>query len=194
MKKLLVSSLLLVGLAVGSTAMVFAQSGNSTQNNQTGYGNSMMGGGNGPGGNGSGYGYGMGPGMMGYGYGPGGNGGGYGYGMGPGMMGGGYGYGMGPGMMGGGYGYGMGPGMMGYGYGPNNGFGYGNRGNGWQQPEQVQKFLDQTVKLRRELNDKEFDYREALRNPKTTPETLAKLEKEIIDLRNQISNKAAPQR
>jgi hypothetical protein len=138
----------------------------------------------GPGMMGGNYGYGMGPGMM---------GGGYGYGMGPGMMGGNYGYGMGPGMMGGNYGYGMGPGMRNYSYGPNNGSRYGNRWYGWQQPKQVQKFLDQTVDLRRKLNDKEFDYREALRNPKTSPESLAKIEKEITDLRIQISEKAAPQ-
>ena len=176
MKKVLVSSLLIVGLAVGSSAVVFAQGGDAAQNNRLGYGNSMMGDGNGPGGNGGDYGYGMGPGMM---------GGGYGCG---------YGYGMGPGMMGGGYGYGMGPGMMGYPYGPNNGPGYSNRvGSAWnnrQLSEQTQKFLDQTVDLRRQLNDKEFDYREAMRNPATPPETAVKLEKEIINLRNQISKKA----
>jgi hypothetical protein len=111
-------------------------------------------------------GYGMGPGMMGPGYG--------GYGMGPGMMGPGYGgYGMGPGMMGG---YGMGPGMMGHGY-------YG-------QSEECQKFLDQNAGVRKELNSKRFDYFEAIRNPKTTPETVAKLEKEIRELQEKIYSKA----
>ena len=138
-----------------------------------------------------GYGYGMGPGMMGY--------GGYGYGMGPGMMGyGGYGYGMGRGMMGygrmGGCGYGMGPGMMGYFHGPNAGWAYGNRWNAWQRPEQMQKFLDATVDLRRKLNDKMFDLHEALRKPSTPAETVAKLQKEIIDLRNKISEKAGAER
>lgn len=76
------------------------------------------------------------------------------------------GYGMGPGMMGG---YGMGPGMMG---------GY--------QSEECQKFLDDTAKLRKELHNKRFEYSEAYRNPKTTQETLLKLDKEIFDLQNKI--------
>ncbi len=120
-------------------------------------------------------GYGMGPGMMGYGAYP-----GFGYGMmgctAPGMM-------MAPGMMGmmhnmmmgGGYGmgYGMGPRMMGYGY-----------------SKEFQKFLDETRQLRRLLNEKRFDYFEALRNPETKPETITKLRKEILDLKNKIYEKA----
>jgi len=109
-------------------------------------------------------GYGMGTGMMGS--------SGGGYGMGSGMMGGyGRGYGMGPGMMGGGMmgGYGMGPGMMG---------GY--------QSEECQKFLDETSRPRKELHNKRFEYSEAYRNPKTTQETLLKLDKEIFDLQNKI--------
>jgi hypothetical protein len=92
-----------------------------------------------------------------------------GYGMGPGMMGG---YGMGPGMMGG---YGMGPGMMG-GY-----YGYST---------ECQKFYDETRTLRKELNDKKFEYFEVLRNPKTTGEMAAKLENEIRELQNKIYAKA----
>ncbi|MEW6003172.1 MAG: hypothetical protein AB1638_11065, partial [Nitrospirota bacterium] len=97
-----------------------------------------------------------------------------GYGMGPGMMGGGM---MGPGMMGGGMmghmGRGMmGPGMMGPGY-------YG-------QPEECQKFLDETSGLRKELYNKRYEYFEAYRNPKTSPETIVKLEKEIRDLQEKI--------
>jgi hypothetical protein len=94
-----------------------------------------------------------------------------GYGMGPGMMGGGY--GMGPGMMGG---YGMGQGMMGPGY--------------YNQNEECQKFLDETAGLRKELYNKRFEYGEALRNPKTTQETEAKLRKEIDELQGEISKKA----
>lgn len=118
-------------------------------------------------------GYGMGPGMM-----------GGGYGMKPGMMGG-YGmgnYGMGPGMMSGGYGmgmggYGMGPGMMGrHGMGP---------GSSAQDPE-CQKFYDDTLKMRKELHDKKFEYFEAVRNPKTTMETLANLQKEMRQLHDKI--------
>jgi hypothetical protein len=86
------------------------------------------------------------------------------------MMGGGY--GMGPGMMGD---YGMGPGMMGPGY--------------YNQSEECQKFLDESVGLRKELHDKRFEYMEAVRNPKTTSETDAKLRKEIDDLQQEIYKK-----
>lgn len=74
-------------------------------------------------------------------------------------------YAQGPGMMGGGMmgGYGMGPGMMG----------------GYYQSEECQKFLDETAGLRKGLNDKRFEYSESYRNPKTTPETIVKLEREI---------------
>ena len=91
------------------------------------------------------------------------------------------GQGMGPGMIGG-YGAGMmGRGMMGgYGMGP----GYNN------QSEECQKFFDETSGLRKELHDKGFEYTEALRNPKTTAETDAKLRKEIDDLREKIFKKA----
>ena len=92
-----------------------------------------------------------------------------GYGMGPGMMGN---YGMGPGMMGG---YGMGPGMMGPGY--------------YNQSEECQKFLDESAGLRKELHDKRFEYMEAVRNPKTTSETDAKLRKEIDELQQEIYKK-----
>ncbi|MGO9417202.1 MAG: hypothetical protein ACLP51_18940 [Syntrophobacteraceae bacterium] len=93
--------------------------------------------------------------------------------MGQGMMGGGY--GMGPGMMGGG-GYGMGPGMMGPGY-----YGY--------SPE-CQKFYDETLTLRKELHDKRFEYFEAVRNPKTTGETVTRLGKDIEELQDKIYAKA----
>ncbi len=153
-----------------------------------------------PGIGGGGY-YGMGPGMMGPGYGG-------GYGMGPGMMGPGYGggYGMGPGMMGPGYGggYGMGPGMMGPGYGGGygmmgpgwRGHGYGMMGPGWggqqgyQPNAECQKYFDESAGLRKELHTKRFEYFEAMRNPKTTPEAGAKLEKEIWDLQQKIYSKA----
>jgi hypothetical protein len=153
------------------------------------WGGGMMGGGGG---------YGMGPGMMGPGMmgpgmmGPGGYGGGYcpncgyyqgpqgGYGMGPGMMGPGYGggYGMGPGMMGQGM---MGPGMMGQGWGGQQGF---------RPSEECQKYFDESAGLRKELHTKRFEYFEAVRNPKTTPETGAKLEKEMWDLQQKIYSKA----
>jgi len=121
-------------------------------------------------GQGGGYGM-MGPGMM-----------GGGYGMGPGMMGRGMmggGYGMGPGMMGGGMmggGYGMGPGMMGPGYS--------------QQNEACQKFFDDTAGMRKDLHTKRYEYFETIRNPKTTPETVAKLEKDLRELQEKIYEKA----
>ena len=95
------------------------------------------------------------------------------YSQGPGMMGGGY----GPG-----YGYGMGPGMMGgYGYGP------GPRGYGQGVPnETCQKFLDDTSALRKELHNKRYEYFEAMRNPKATPESIAKEEREIRELQEKI--------
>jgi hypothetical protein len=76
------------------------------------------------------------------------------------------------GMMGGGYG--MGPGMM----------------DGYHQSEECQKFLDETSKERKELYNKRFEYFEAYRNPKTTPETVEKLEKEIRALQEEIYQKA----
>ena len=109
-------------------------------------------------------------------YGPGWWGGGsmMGRGMGYGMMGG----SMGPGMMG----YGMGPGMMGGGYGP---------GRSYATNAYDRKFLDETKNLRKQLNGKRFEYFEALRNPKTTPDTIAKLEKEITELQKNIYAKAS---
>ena len=53
-----------------------------------------------------------------------------------------------------------------------------------------QKFLDETVGVRKELNSKRFEYSEAIRNPKTDPETVAKLEREIGELQNQVYAKA----
>jgi hypothetical protein len=72
-------------------------------------------------------------------------------------------------------GYGMGPGMM---------------GGGYVQSEECQKFLDDTSKQRKELYNKRYEYSEAFRNPKTSPEEIAKLEKEIRDLQGEIYKKA----
>jgi hypothetical protein len=129
-----------------------------------------------------GYGYGMGPGMMG------------GYGMGPGMMGGyGWGCGMGPGMMGG-YGYGMGLGRMGrhrmHMPGACYGYGYGMGEEGFESPEKYQKFMDETKDLRKKLHDLRFDYREKMRNPKTTMKDKMEMEKEMFDLMQKIQEKA----
>ena len=109
---------------------------------------------------------------------------------GPGMMGGGNsGQMMGPGMMGGGYdGQMMGPGMRGgnsgscpCGAGP---------GQNYQNNDAYQKFMDNTVDLRKELNSKRFEYTEMMRNPNTSREEIASLEKEISNLQQQLRDKA----
>ncbi len=98
-------------------------------------------------------------------------------------------YAHGPGR-GGGYacpGYGDGYHMMGpRGYG---GHGYGGQMMGWRGGYD-QKFLDETADLRKELNSKRFEYFEAVRNPKTDPETVTKLEKEIGELQGKLYEKA----
>ncbi|MBI5584027.1 MAG: hypothetical protein HY892_09405 [Deltaproteobacteria bacterium] len=78
-------------------------------------------------------------------------------------------------------GYGPGPGMMGPGW----------RGQGWlNQSEECKKFYHDTAALRKDLVNKRFDYLEALRNPATTAEQAAKMEKEIWDLQQKIFSKA----
>jgi len=89
---------------------------------------------------------------------------------------------MGPGMMGG---YGMGPG---YGYGQGYGRGYQGYGPG-RQSEACGKFLDDTKDLRRQLNEKRYDYSEAMRNPATKPRDLERQRKEIGDLQAKIHAK-----
>ncbi len=80
----------------------------------------------------------------------------------------------------------MGPGygcqMMGYGHmGPMmGGYGYGYD----------QKFLDETADLRKQLHEKRFEYFEALRDPKTTPQTVATIEKEIREIQEKIYEKS----
>lgn len=61
--------------------------------------------------------------------------------------------------------------------------------SGWNG-EQQQKFLDETLDLRKEMNTKRFELREARRNPNTTPEQLGTLEKEMIDLQTKLNAKA----
>jgi len=56
--------------------------------------------------------------------------------------------------------------------------------------ETSQKFLDETYSLRKELHDKKFEHQEALRNPGTTLETVAKLERDMQGLKEKIREKA----
>ena len=68
--------------------------------------------------------------------------------------------------------------------------GYGGSMMGWRGGGNDQKFLDETVGVRKQLNSKRFEYSEAIRNPKTDPETVAKLERENGELQNQVYAKA----
>jgi len=67
--------------------------------------------------------------------------------------------------------------------------GYSGHMRGWTS-ENDRKFLDETADARKELNDKKFEYFEAVRNPKTTTETITKLEKDIRELEDKIYKKA----
>jgi len=53
-----------------------------------------------------------------------------------------------------------------------------------------QTFLNETADLRKELHNKKFEYVEAMRDPKTTVETLSELEKELYDIKSRIREKA----
>jgi len=87
------------------------------------------------------------------------------------------------------YGHGWGGYGMGVGYGGHM-MGYGHMGPMMGGYGYDQKFLDETAELRKELNDKRFEYFEALRNPQTTPEKVATLEKEIYELQSKIYEKS----
>lgn len=123
--------------------------------------------------------------------------------MGSGMMGYGSGYGimspcmMDSGMMGSGYGghmigQGMMQGMMGTGYGgPMMGSNMMSIGMmGYGSEEEQRKFLSDTIEPRRELHNKMFELREALRSPDTTLDTLLELKKEILEIKVRIYEKA----
>lgn len=65
-----------------------------------------------------------------------------------------------------------------------------NNGNkGWDSASH-QKFLDETVELRQEMNNKRFEYMEARRNPNAGRDQLAAIEKEFNDLQLQLQQKA----
>lgn len=103
-------------------------------------------------------------------------------------------------MMGSGYGgHMMGPGYGGHMMGQGMMGGYGGAydcpaasqfgQDRWDSAEH-QRFLEDTVGLRKDLNDKRFAYGEALRDPDTSRDQLAALEKEIFDIEKQIQEKA----
>jgi hypothetical protein len=87
-----------------------------------------------------------------------------------------------------GSGWGGNYGHPGYGY-HMMGTGYGGHMRGWTGGYD-QKFLEETADVRKELNNKQFEYSEAIRNRKTDPETVTKLEKEIGELQNKLYAKA----
>jgi len=99
---------------------------------------------------------------------------------------------MGPGMMGGMMGQMgdydmMGPGMMGRMGGMMGSGGYGMKGI---DPEVYQKYLNNTSELRRKLHNKKFEYFELMRDPDIKRDTVMKLEKEILDLKWELYEKA----
>ena len=79
-------------------------------------------------------------------------------------------------------------GMMGSGMG--GGGMMGGPDMGTLSPEAQQKFLDATKDLRKKLNDKQFEYAEAVRNPKTDKKELLKKRKEMWDVQHNIHEKA----
>jgi len=56
-------------------------------------------------------------------------------------------------------------------------------------PNQQQSFMDATTELRQKMVDLRFDYKEAMRNPDTDPKELAKIEKQMLDIRSQMMGK-----
>jgi hypothetical protein len=83
--------------------------------------------------------------------------------------------------------------MMDRGYGGHmDGTAYGGHmgGQSGQGYEENQKFLDETVDVRKELHEKRFEYAEMTRDPNTTMGTIRALEKEIYDLERKINEKA----
>ncbi len=145
MKKIIIASILVVGLATG-----FAYAHGTNGFNMMGNGGHMMDGG----------GYGM---MGNNGH----------------MMGGGYGM-MGPQMMGGNFGNGGNGACAGPGW----------NGNTTWDNEKQQKFLKDTTGLRKEMNEKRFEYWEARRNSETTKDEFTKLEKDMTDIHTKIDEKA----
>ncbi|MDP2757151.1 MAG: hypothetical protein ACYCX0_05045 [Desulfurivibrionaceae bacterium] len=105
---------------------------------------------------------------------------------------------MAPGMMGGTMGKGMMHGKMdnqggmmgGKGMCGMMGSGMMDPGMGTLSPEARQKFLDATTELRKKLNDKQFEYGEAARNPKIDKKELLKKRKELWDVQQKIHGKA----
>lgn len=100
-----------------------------------------------------------------------------------------HGMGSGP-MMNGGYNM-MGQHMGGNGYAncPGAAAFTNNGNNGWDSASH-QEFLNDTVELRQEMNNKRFEYMEARRNPNAGRDQLAAIEKELNDMQLRLQQKA----
>ena len=105
---------------------------------------------------------------------------------------------MGGGMMGGNmmgmHGQGMmGGGMMGGNQGHWDGMGCNGMMGGAMMnkmtPSQQQDFMNQTTELRKEMEELRFAYQEAMRAPNTSPKDLAKIEKQMLELRTKMIGK-----
>jgi len=91
-----------------------------------------------------------------------------------------------------GHGFSGGRGMMDSGIGPINKRSWYDYEKGHMMMKQstaCQNFLDETVELRKELNDKRFLYHEAIRDPESTKDELAKLEDDLKELQGKLSEK-----
>lgn len=81
-------------------------------------------------------------------------------------------------------------GQMGGNYGGHMmGQGFGGHMMGWTNGYD-QAFLDGTADLRRDINNKRFEYFEAVRNPETTPDTITRLENELRELQEKLYGKS----
>jgi len=92
--------------------------------------------------------------------------------------------------------------VAGIAYAHNGGYGMGgyancpgaaaftNNGNNSWDSASHQKFLNDTVELRQEMNNKRFEYMEARRNPNAGRDQLAAIEKELNDIQLRLQQKA----
>ena len=87
----------------------------------------------------------------------------------------------------------MGGGMMGGNQGHWDGMGCNGMMGGAMMnkmtPSQQQDFMNQTTELRKEMEELRFAYQEAMRAPNTSPKDLAKIEKQMLELRTKMIGK-----
>jgi len=107
-------------------------------------------------------------------------------------------YEMGPDMMDYGYGHIMGyggshmigrGGMMGYSGGHMMGYGGGMGMMYKLTPEQREQFFNETKELRKKMHDLRFEYMEAMHDSKSSPQDLAKIEKEMLETKMKMLDK-----